>query len=102
MDWLETLSHFFTDFAVLFGYFWHQLFTLFNGFFSPLKWLYLFVKSVLETAFATPPSVDFNWPAGVATALNSIPYFSTFVSVVMIIFLFWAGFSIFRWISESL
>jgi cellulose synthase/poly-beta-1,6-N-acetylglucosamine synthase-like glycosyltransferase len=102
MDFLENLSHFFTDLAVLIGWFFHNLFTLFNNFFEPVKWLYVFIKSILSTAFSAPPSVDFGWPVGVIGALNAFPYFSLFVSVALIIFCFYLGFKIFNWIAESL
>lgn len=102
MDFLENLSHFFTDFAVLFGYFFHNLFTLFSTFFEPIKWLYVFIKSILATAFSAPVSVSFDWPNGVTGVLNAFPYFDTFISVVLIVFCFAIGFRIFTWISESL
>jgi hypothetical protein len=102
MDFLENLSHFFTDVAILFGYFFHNLFTIFSSFFEPIKWLFIFIKSILASAFTAPPSVDFGWPSGVISALNAFPYLDTFVSVVMIVFCFFIGFKMFRWISDSL
>lgn len=93
----EDLIHHFYDLLYIFQYLLEQLGTLFSIIFTPLTWIFNFVKGFFVSAFSTPlePQITWVFSDDIIAVFNAIPYWNIFmwaigsgVAILMLVFIF--------------
>lgn len=92
----EDLIHHLYDVFYIFQYLLDQLGTLFGIIFTPLTWIFNFVKGFFISAFATPiePQISWVFSDDILAVFNAIPYWSVFMwaigcglAILMLVFI---------------
>jgi len=84
-----------SDFITFLGWFWQNLAELFNLIFTPVKYIFTFIKALFVSAIAPPSQIEQMWsfPPEILAVFNQVPYWQVFVQVLgiclMIYFLFY-------------
>jgi len=93
----EDLIHHIYDFFYIAQYLLDNLGDLFAIIFTPLTWIFNFVKGFFVSAFATPPDPEIEWifPDNVIAFFNSIPYWNYLmfaigsgIAILLLVFIF--------------
>ena len=93
----EDLIHHIYDFFYIGQYLVDNLGNLFAVIFTPLTWIFNFVKGFFNSAFAAPiePTITWTFSDNVLTVFNAIPYWNIFtfaigagISIIFLVFIF--------------
>jgi len=90
------IIHSITDIFVFGGWFTSSLGTFFANILAPVKFVFGFLKSFIDSAFATPVSGDPIWEFTdeLMSVFHAIPYWTTISSVLGVCVLFVIGMAI--------
>lgn len=93
----EDLIHHLYDFFYIAQYLIDNLGELFTIIFTPLTWIFNFVKGFFVSAFATPiePTITWIFPTQILEIFDAIPYWGIFtfaigsgIAVLVLVFIF--------------
>lgn len=75
-----------TDLTTLIGWIWENATIIIGSVFSPVKYIYTFLRNFFVSAFSTPPEPEGLWsfPSDILALFNSVPYLTTLVAAAMI------------------
>lgn len=75
-----------SDFLVFLGWSFQNLTSILRDVFSPIQYIYTFLKQFFSTAFSTPQTPEEIWAFNSETlaVFDKIPYFNTLISVAIL------------------
>ncbi|HUV72653.1 MAG TPA: hypothetical protein VMW25_06630 [Clostridia bacterium] len=98
----EFFIHSFSDIFIYAGWFFDNVGRIFGLLFSPINYIFNFLKSFIGSAVSTPP-VNTIWvfPDQIKSLFNAVPYWSTVVLVLGVCILLLTGVSLLRHLSRN-
>lgn len=93
----EFVAHNASDFFVFLGWFFSNIGGIFTRLIIPIKFVFNFLKSFLDNAFASPVDTAlWSFPVEIKDLFATIPYWNVVGTILGITILIFAGFFIFR------
>lgn len=78
----DFVLHYINDIAVFFYWIFSILGDIIGIFLLPLTYIFNFLKSLIQNAFATPDDFSYNWSTDILSIFEAIPYWTTITSVI--------------------
>lgn len=93
----EFINHSISDVFVFLGWFFKSLGFIFNQLFTPIRYVFQFVKSFYSQAFATPTDPEiYSFSTSTMEVLEAVPYWSEAITMLGIAILLLCGIAIFK------
>lgn len=78
-----------SDFLIFVGWIWENFSLLLGKIFSPIQFIYTFLKEAVSSAFASPEAfaLEYTLPEGAVSTVAGIPYFNYLIFALIVGFL---------------
>lgn len=98
----EFLNHSISDLFVFASWLFYNLSFVFSQMISPVKYIFQYIKSFSNSAFANPEIPDiYSFGTSTKEIINSIPYWNVICLAITFSFLVIAGISIFKLFTKA-